>query len=103
VVGDILQPSHLLFVLVIALLVLGPKRLPEVGKTLGKGLRDFRMALREHDPREDLAQLHEESMGPIQTAPPPETVVAPPPQVPEPVATGAPAPQGPAAEQYESD
>jgi sec-independent protein translocase protein TatA len=45
VIGDILQPTHLLFVLVIALLVLGPKRLPEVGRSLGRGLRDFRTAL----------------------------------------------------------
>jgi sec-independent protein translocase protein TatA len=44
-VGDILQPTHLLFVLVVALLVLGPKRLPEVGRTLGSGLRDFRSAI----------------------------------------------------------
>lgn len=44
-VGDILQPTHLLFVLVVALLVLGPKRLPEVGRTLGAGLRDFRSAI----------------------------------------------------------
>jgi sec-independent protein translocase protein TatA len=45
VIGDILQPTHLLFVLVIALLVLGPKRLPEVGRSLGRGLRDFRQAM----------------------------------------------------------
>lgn len=44
-IGDILQPTHLLFILVIALLVLGPKRLPEVGRSLGRGLRDFRTAL----------------------------------------------------------
>ena len=44
-IGDILQPTHLLFVLVIALLVLGPKRLPEVGRSLGRGLRDFRHAM----------------------------------------------------------
>ena len=44
-VGDILQPAHLLFILVVALLVLGPKRLPEVGRTLGSGLRDFRQAI----------------------------------------------------------
>lgn len=44
-VGDILEPTHLLFVLVVALLVLGPKRLPEVGRTLGSGIRDFRQAL----------------------------------------------------------
>ncbi len=44
-VGDILQPTHLLLVLVVALLVLGPKRLPEVGRQLGNGLRDFRSAI----------------------------------------------------------
>ena len=44
-VGDILQPTHLLFILVVALLVLGPKRLPEVGRALGRGLRDFRSAI----------------------------------------------------------
>jgi TatA/E family protein of Tat protein translocase len=52
VVGDILQPTHLLFILVIALLVLGPKRLPEVGKSLGRGLRDFRQAI-SGDDRDD--------------------------------------------------
>lgn len=44
-IGDIFQPTHLLFVLVVALLVLGPKRLPEVGRSLGRGLRDFRAAM----------------------------------------------------------
>jgi sec-independent protein translocase protein TatA len=44
-VGDILQPTHLLFVLVVALLVLGPKRLPEVGRALGDGIRDFKSAI----------------------------------------------------------
>ncbi|HEY8625275.1 MAG TPA: twin-arginine translocase TatA/TatE family subunit [Solirubrobacteraceae bacterium] len=43
--GDILQPTHLLLILVVALVVLGPKRLPEVGRSLGKGLRDFRHAV----------------------------------------------------------
>jgi sec-independent protein translocase protein TatA len=57
VIGDILQPTHLLFVLVIALLVLGPKRLPEVGRSLGKGLRDFRHAMSgEHHDDETLTQ-----------------------------------------------
>jgi sec-independent protein translocase protein TatA len=50
VIGDILQPTHLLFILVIALLVLGPKRLPEVGRSLGRGLRDFRMAVSGEEP-----------------------------------------------------
>jgi sec-independent protein translocase protein TatA len=35
-------PMELAIVLVIALIVLGPKRLPEVGRSLGKGIREFR-------------------------------------------------------------
>jgi sec-independent protein translocase protein TatA len=111
VVGDILQPSHLLFILVVALLVLGPKRLPEVGRSLGKGLRDFRSALRDTDPREDLAQLHQQTMEPIhahQSTPEPMPAPAPGPAAtaaptPEPVAATAPGPPGPSPEQYESD
>lgn len=58
VVGDILQPTHLLFILVIALLVLGPKRLPEVGRSLGRGLRDFKSALssEEHEPPDEIVR-----------------------------------------------
>jgi sec-independent protein translocase protein TatA len=54
VIGDILQPTHLLFVLVVALLVLGPKRLPEVGRALGRGIRDFRNALNTDELREHM-------------------------------------------------
>jgi sec-independent protein translocase protein TatA len=35
-------PMELILVLAIALIVLGPKRLPEAGKALGKGLREFK-------------------------------------------------------------
>jgi sec-independent protein translocase protein TatA len=35
-------PMELVIVLVIALVVLGPKRLPEAGKALGKGMREFK-------------------------------------------------------------
>ena len=44
-IGDILQPTHLIFILLVALLVLGPKRLPEAGRALGKGIRDFKGAV----------------------------------------------------------
>jgi sec-independent protein translocase protein TatB len=37
-------PSELLVILVVALLVLGPKRLPEIARALGKGLAEFRRA-----------------------------------------------------------
>jgi sec-independent protein translocase protein TatA len=68
VIGDIFQPTHLLFVLVVALLVLGPKRLPEVGRSLGRGIRDFRSALSFDD-----AHQHEEHMNELhsETAPAP--------------------------------
>jgi TatA/E family protein of Tat protein translocase len=39
-----LSPLHLILVLVIALLVLGPGKLPEVGAALGKSIREFRKA-----------------------------------------------------------
>lgn len=54
VIGDILQPTHLLFILAVALLVLGPKRLPEVGRALGRGLRDFRSALNTDELRDQM-------------------------------------------------
>ena len=44
-IGDIFQPTHLLLILVVALLVLGPKHLPEAGRSLGRGIRDFRDGL----------------------------------------------------------
>jgi TatA/E family protein of Tat protein translocase len=39
------SPVHLLFLGVVALLVLGPKRLPELARALGKGMREFREAI----------------------------------------------------------
>jgi sec-independent protein translocase protein TatA len=38
-------PMELIIVLVIALIVLGPKRLPEAGRAVGKGLREFKDSL----------------------------------------------------------
>lgn len=37
-------PEELLLILVIALVVFGPKRLPEIGRTIGKAMREFRRA-----------------------------------------------------------
>jgi sec-independent protein translocase protein TatA len=38
-------PMELIVVLVIALIVLGPKRLPDAGKSLGRGIREFKGAI----------------------------------------------------------
>lgn len=46
--GDLFEPTHLLLVLIVAVIFLGPKRLPELGKGLGEGIRGFRDAMKPH-------------------------------------------------------
>jgi sec-independent protein translocase protein TatA len=46
-------PLEIAAVLVIALIVFGPKRLPELGRSLGKGIREFRGSLSGDDDDED--------------------------------------------------
>ena len=49
-------PGELIVVLVIALIVLGPKRLPEVGRSIGNGMREFKESLSgdsRHDDEDD--------------------------------------------------
>jgi sec-independent protein translocase protein TatA len=41
------QPTHLLVIGFIAMLVFGPKKLPELGKGLGEGIRGFKDAIRD--------------------------------------------------------
>jgi sec-independent protein translocase protein TatA len=43
------QPTHLLVILGIALLFFGPRKLPELGKGLGEGIRKFKSAMHEAD------------------------------------------------------
>jgi sec-independent protein translocase protein TatA len=50
------SPVHLLFLGAVALVVLGPKRLPEVARALGKGMREFREAMNVEDSDEDPPQ-----------------------------------------------
>ena len=45
----IFQPTHLLVIFGIALLVFGPKKLPELGKGIGEGIRGFKAAMRPDD------------------------------------------------------
>ena len=40
------QPTHLLIIAGIALLIFGPKKLPELGKGLGEGIRGFKSAMK---------------------------------------------------------
>jgi sec-independent protein translocase protein TatA len=42
---NVLQPTHLIVVLVVALLILGPKRLPDAGRALGQGIKEFKHSI----------------------------------------------------------
>jgi sec-independent protein translocase protein TatA len=44
--GDLLQPWHLIVLAVVAFLLFGAKRLPELGKGLGEGLKGFKEGIR---------------------------------------------------------
>ncbi len=50
------NPVHILLLLIVLLLVFGAKRLPEIGRSLGTGMRGFRDALTGDDHRETIAQ-----------------------------------------------
>ncbi|HUA21667.1 MAG TPA: twin-arginine translocase TatA/TatE family subunit [Bryobacteraceae bacterium] len=45
-IEDLLQPRHLLVILVVALFLFGPSKLPELGKSLAQGIRGFKDAIK---------------------------------------------------------
>ena len=44
--GDLLQPTHLIILAVVAFILFGAKRLPELGKGLGEGLKGFKEGIK---------------------------------------------------------
>src|SRR6478672_3326317 len=92
------NPVHLLFIAVIALIVLGPRRLPELTRALGRGVREFREAIsHQGSPPEDVlvSETHAgEEPAPHQVAmahEPATTVGEPPTTVGEPATVPGPA------------
>jgi TatA/E family protein of Tat protein translocase len=52
------NPVHLLFIALVALIVLGPKRLPKLARAVGQGVREFREAIgRGESERAERAEL----------------------------------------------
>jgi sec-independent protein translocase protein TatA len=47
------QPMHLLALLIIAMFVFGPKRLPELGKAMGEGIRSFKNGIKDSSVNQD--------------------------------------------------
>ena len=67
-----LQPLHIIIILVVALLIFGPKRLPEIGRYIGKMVTEFRAGTQE------LTQgIHEGINQPVQTQAAPPTPAQP--------------------------
>jgi sec-independent protein translocase protein TatA len=46
-IENLFRPTHLILVLAIALLVFGPKNLPQIGRGLGEAIRGFKNAVKE--------------------------------------------------------
>jgi sec-independent protein translocase protein TatA len=63
-------PLELIVVLIIALIVLGPQRLPDVARSVGRGMREFRSALDRPDEDDDVE--HEPAMSEDEPKPVPE-------------------------------
>ena len=52
----LLQPLHLLVIAFIALIVFGPKRLPELGKGLGQAIRGFKESINDEEKSEEKSE-----------------------------------------------
>ena len=52
------QPWHIILILLIALMLFGGRRLPEVGRSLGTGMREFKDSITGQDPPEPSEQLN---------------------------------------------
>jgi sec-independent protein translocase protein TatA len=74
--GYLQTPWHIILLLVIALLLFGGKRLPEIGKSLGSGMREFKDAVTGNSPDEPEPQPElppaEPAVTPTAAPPPPE-------------------------------
>jgi sec-independent protein translocase protein TatA len=65
----IFQPMHLLVILGIALLVFGPRKLPELGKGIGEGIRGFKSAVNGHEATPDKTAAGEGQSGAVNQTP----------------------------------
>jgi sec-independent protein translocase protein TatA len=44
--GDLFTPAHILLIILVALLLFGPKKLPELGRSFGRTLKEFKEGMR---------------------------------------------------------
>jgi sec-independent protein translocase protein TatA len=63
------NPIHILFVLIVLLLVFGAKRLPEMGKSMGEGMRGFKESLTGESPVTHMTEDHTAHVSELPSAP----------------------------------
>ena len=82
----LVTPVHLIFLLLLALLLFGAKRLPEIGRSLGTGMREFKDSVTAQDKEETRSELPPPAATPPVVPPASEAppVAAPPPAATEP-------------------
>ncbi len=73
------SPTHLIFIAIVALIVLGPKRLPDLARSLGHGIREFRQSLEEGATSPDAPQAPAQTVTPSPEASSPTPTPEPPP------------------------
>lgn len=61
--NGLLQPTHLIIILVIVLIIFGPRKLPEIGSAVGKSIREFRKST--HDMTKDFKESVDDIKRPI--------------------------------------
>jgi sec-independent protein translocase protein TatA len=79
--SGLVTPVHLIFLLLLALLLFGAKRLPEIGRSLGTGMREFKDSVTSHD---DKVEARSELPPPVATPAPPAAAPETPPAAAEP-------------------
>jgi sec-independent protein translocase protein TatA len=86
------NPIHLAFIVVILLLVFGAKRLPEIGRSLGSGMREFKDSVSGEAKQPTITQAAPHPQEPVQApvAQPAQPVAAAAPAAPPPPAAAAP-------------
>ena len=59
----LLQPMHLIIILIIVLIIFGPGKLPELGGSIGKAIRGFKQAMNEPDkkPEEETKKIENQT------------------------------------------
>jgi sec-independent protein translocase protein TatA len=90
------NPLHIAFLVVILLLLFGARRLPEIGRSLGTGMREFKESITGAGEKPTLtASAEQPASEPVSTTPPPAASQPPPAEVPAPAPAPAPTPAEP--------